>query len=108
MRRGRWAIGFVCAAVALTACSGDDDDTPAIPTTTPDQTTPLVTTPNGEPKQEGDFVQVADGDDDGLEWTLYRAPATAGGTCWKLETKPAVDLLQEPLHCQSPTPTEER
>jgi hypothetical protein len=92
----------------LSACSGDDDDTPAVPTTTPDQTTPLVTTPNGEPVQEGDFVEVANGDDDGLEWTLYRAPAAAGGTCWKLETEPAVDLLQEPTHCQSPVPTEER
>ncbi len=97
------------------ACSGGGDDgeaadatttRPAYTTTTPGPTTPLVTTPNGEPQREGDFEEVASGDDGGLEWTLSRAPAAGGGVCWKLETDPELTLVREPEHCDGVLPAD--
>ncbi|MGQ0826390.1 MAG: hypothetical protein ACT4OX_15405 [Actinomycetota bacterium] len=95
----------VAVTLALGACRGDDGgEADGPPPTTVGSTTPLVTTANGEPAREGEFEELASGDDDGLEWTLSRAPASGGGVCWRLETNPELDLVREPTHCDSAVP----
>lgn len=106
IKHGRGIAVAVSAVLVLAACSGDDDDGGASLTTTPDVTTPLVTSPNGEPVREGDWEEIASSDDGGVAWTLSRAPAAGGGVCWRLETDPELDLVTQPEHCNSPLPPE--
>ena len=108
------ALLSLSAALALSACSGDDDDgegtDPTEPPKTasePTSTTPLVTTPNGEPERNGDYEEVASGESDGLAWTLSKAPAAGGGLCWKLETDPELELVRASEHCDVPLPDDQ-
>jgi hypothetical protein len=106
MLRWGWVL-ILGAALALGACSGDDGDktTPTSrASTTIGSTTPLVTTPNGEPRREGDYATVAAQENDGLDWTLDRAPAAGGGACWRVTTDPELDGVFADEHCVTPAP----
>jgi hypothetical protein len=62
--------------------------------------------PAGPPAMpDGDWGEVAAGDDAGVRWTLERAPGTRGTTCWRLVADPAVPTRstgEEGEWCQRP------
>jgi hypothetical protein len=105
MLRWGWVL-VLGAALVLGACSSDGGGDTSMPTsrasTTIASTTPLVTTPNGEPRREGDYETVASGNDDGLDWTVDRAPAAGGGACWRVTTDPELDFVFADEHCVTP------
>ena len=51
------------------------------------------------PQPVGAFAAVASGNKDGLAFTVSRAPSTLGGTCWRIETTPKVDILDTTQRC---------
>lgn len=59
--------------------------------------------PMPAPELTGPFTVVAEGRDARLTWTLERAPAADGRTCWRFASTPEVplvdDLTEDGLHC---------
>ena len=48
----------------------------------------------------GDWLAVIEGQDAGVTWSLERAPATNGGTCWRFSSTPR--LVDVDVACASP------
>jgi hypothetical protein len=91
----RRLVGFSLLAVIVAAgCSSSKPPPFASPTTEAPS--------NGKPT--GSFTKIAEQTNDGLHWRLSQAPGANGTTCWKIETGPAVDLVDSALSC-SPPPT---
>jgi len=91
-----------CLAVAATATGCGSSSEKAIPFSPPTTGAPPFATV-GPSKPAGAFTELAHDTNDGLSWNLSQAPGTGGGTCWKLETGPSVDLIQSQIECRYPT-----